>query len=321
MIFACILFFLLVAAVAAFLGISLKIFPTVCCRKPPRHTEFDDMFSETKHRLVGTERLRSAHDWFCAAATEELCVTSHDGLALYARVIPVRSGTRSKGVVMLFHGYRSSGVRDLCLQARLLHEADYDLLVADQRSHGRSEGKYICYGIRERYDVLRWRDEALRRFGDLPICFMGLSMGAATVLMAGGLVNPQDKNVKCVVADCPFSSPHQVISHVLKTRYNIPPMPIIYGVNLWCILIAKFSMRASTSAQSMADSHLPALIFHGTADDYVPPVQSEQILEIVEDGRVELCRVKDAGHAECFFYDEKLYTEKLLDFLEKNMKR
>lgn len=78
------------------------------------------------------------------------------------------------------------------------------------RAHGSSEGKCLTFGVKERYDCLAWINCAIERFGrDTKIFLYGISMGAATVLMAGGLDLPD--NVVGIVADCGYTSPTAII--------------------------------------------------------------------------------------------------------------
>lgn len=46
-------------------------------------------------------------------------------------------------------------------------------------------------------------------------------MGCATTLMAAGLDLPD--NVKGIIADCGFTSPWDIIRHVAKERFHLPP--------------------------------------------------------------------------------------------------
>ena len=61
-------------------------------------------------------------------------------------------------------------------------------------------------GVKERYDARDWAVWAKSHFGpEVPIFLMGVSMGAATVLLAAGLDLPA--NVCGIVADCGYTSP------------------------------------------------------------------------------------------------------------------
>ena len=55
----------------------------------------------------------------------------------------------------------------------------------EQRCCGESEGKYITFGAKEKWDVQRWAIYVSERNKEkLPIYLYGQSMGASAVLMA-----------------------------------------------------------------------------------------------------------------------------------------
>lgn len=131
--------------------------------------------------------MKAAQEYIRAHTREKVKLTSFDGLELAALYLPVE---RPRGTVIAFHGYRSLATIDFALEVEFLHRLGYDVLLPYQRSHGESQGKYITYGVKERFDCQRWARYAARRWGDRPLFLMGISMGAATVLMASGLELP-----------------------------------------------------------------------------------------------------------------------------------
>ena len=310
---------LLFVAICLF-GIGFYLFNRICKRQASRPQTFEAQFTEYKLSLATETRLRSDYEWFDENKTRDVCAISNDGLRLVATLIDAPKHTEPKGIILLFHGYHSNARRDFCMQLRILHNAGYHLLIADQRAHDRSDGKYICYGVKEAEDVLVWRKEASKIYGnELPIAFMGLSMGGATVLMSSALVDASDTSVRCVVADCPFSSPKSIVSHVMKNYNKIPPQPLLAFANFWCRWLARFSLDAPSAAECLKRSHLPALLFHGDADDYVPIIHSKKVVEL-SPKRAELITISGAKHAEAIYYDEKRYNEQLFAFLNKYMK-
>ena len=307
---------LFVLAILLFLS-GYVVFLKIAPRKDKRGEGFEEQFSEYRLEMATEERLHSDFDWFEEHRTRDICVTSRDGLRLIATVLEAKE---ARGIILLFHGYKSNARRDFCMHMKILHDAGYHLIVADQRSHSRSEGKYICFGTRESEDVTIWREKAAELYGkDMPVALMGLSMGGATVLMASALIDKADTAVRCVVADCPFSAPIDIVSHVMKNYNKIPPVPFVTFANFWCRWLASYSLNAPSSADKLAESHLPALLFHGTADDYVPPHHSEEVVRRSPD-RARLVLIEGAKHAESIYYDEKRYTDELLGFLEQHMK-
>ena len=113
---------------------------------------------------------------------EEVYITSHDGLKLHGKFY---EGQKDKPVIIFFHGYRANATRDGSGIHTLGTQKGLNILTITQRSHKESEGKTITFGIKEHRDCLCWIQYCNDRFGsNRPIILSGLSMGAATVLMA-----------------------------------------------------------------------------------------------------------------------------------------
>ena len=296
------------------------VFVRAIKRKTEREEVFEAQFSEYRLSAATETRLRTDYNWFDSHRTRELCITSEDGLRLHATLIEAPSEAPPKGVILLFHGFRSNPRRDFCMHMPILHSAGYHIIAVDQRSHGKSEGKYICYGTLESGDAILWRKKVAEIYGDMPVALMGISKGGATVLMASGRVSREDTAVRCIIADCPFSSPKSIISYVMRKFHRLPPEPALSFANFWSRLLAGFSISTVSNAEIFAESHLPALLFHGTADDFVPIFHSEAVAKAAPK-RAELVKFEGAKHAESIYYDEKKYVELLLSFLDKNMKK
>ncbi len=261
--------------------------------------------------------LQQARQWYDSRESEAVTLPTRDGLCLRGRLLLAEG--EPQGVVLLFHGYHSSPRRDLALQAQALHRAGYHLLLPFQRSHGESEGRYICFGVKERQDAADWCRFAVRRFGDtLPLALLGVSMGASTVLMAVELSLPA--SVRCLVADCGFTTPWAIIKKRLPQRHKLPAYPTIYFMNAWSRFLADFDYRQLHAAQTLAQSTLPALIIHGDADDYVPLSMAEEIVAARRVG-TELLVIPGAPHARAFATQPLRYEEVLLRFLTEHMKR
>ena len=313
-IFSAILFiFLIIAFTFAYI-----IFHQVSVRRKPKKPDIHSIFSQNKIDIVGEENIKNTLKWIEESISEHVCIQSEDGLKLHCSLI--NADESAKGVVIIFHGYRSFGARDFCQQLPMIHEAGYHIMLVDQRSHGQSEGKYIYYGTKEHRDALLWRKKASEIYGnELPIALFGLSMGGATVLMASGEIEKEDAQVKCVIADCPFYSPAEIIKYVLWKYFKIYPQPIIHLVKFWARLLADFNIDFPSCAEQAKKSSLPYLLFHGKKDEFVPTDCSVRIANSLGD-QARLVLVDEAQHAEAVYYNSELYKKELIEFLTKYMK-
>ena len=164
-----------------------------------------------------TEHIHRMIDQLAAVPYEEVKITSHDGLRLRGRYYHQRDGAP---LAICFHGYRGTPTRDFSGGSRVLAKLGYNMLLVEERAHCASEGHTISFGVNERKDCLAWVFHFHYRFPETEMLLVGVSMGAATVLMASAL--PLPDCVKGIIADCPFTEPLEIIKKTGKDMH-IPP--------------------------------------------------------------------------------------------------
>jgi fermentation-respiration switch protein FrsA (DUF1100 family) len=235
-------------------------------------------------------------------------IRSWDGVRLSARYYHHHDGAP---LLILFHGYRSMALRDSAGGFGLGRKAGMNVLAVDQRAHGRSGGRTITFGIKERKDCLSWIQFANRKFGeDTPILISGLSMGAATVLMAAGLNLPD--NVAGIMADCPYDS-HAGIIQKVAAEEEYPPKLVYPFVWLGALLFGHFRLTETTALDSVRGSRIPILLIHGADDRFVPCEMSKAITSANP-----LCSLHifpNAGHGLSYTSDPKRYEAIVFSFL------
>ncbi|MBR4206857.1 MAG: alpha/beta hydrolase [Clostridia bacterium] len=270
--------------------------------------------------------LQEGEKFIKSMLAEYVSIRSRDGLKLSARVYenPAR-----RGVFMLVHGYRSAGLNDFSGAVTSIWEMGYSLLIIDQRAHGRSEGKYICYGAFERYDVVEWAKFAAARWEGLPLVLDGVSMGSATVMMGAGAGYPE--NVRAIIADCGYTTPGAICRKTMKQWFKLPAFPVFYGGKLWTKLLAKYDLDGVSatdalrclSDKSMYEKPIPVLLAHGKADDFVPYSMSLENMKAFEDENgktadfAELFSVENADHGLAFLRDKPGYLAAIGRLLDK----
>lgn len=237
-------------------------------------------------------------------------ITASDGKELFGRYYHLKDGAP---VEILFHGYRSHPFRDCSGGHALARKMGYNTLVVDQRAHGKSGGKTITFGVKERLDCQLWAEYAATRFGEnTPILLSGLSMGAATVLMAAELDLP--KNVVCIMADSPYSSPTAIIEKVCADLHY--PVALCRPfLHLGALLFGRFRLDSCDAREAVRHTRIPILLIHGEADHFVPCQMSHEI-KSAGSGRIEAAIFPDAGHGLSYITDPKRYERVVFQFLD-----
>ena len=240
---------------------------------------------------------------------ESVTITSHDGLTLHGRYYHVKDGAP---LDIGFHGYKSSCVVDFSGGSNISFEMEHNLLLIDQRAHGKSQGWTISFGLKERHDLLRWVQYAIDRFGeDVEIYLYGVSMGGATVLMASEMDLPE--NVKAIVADCPYANAMDIILEVGKEMpiptWIMKPM-IILGARIY----GGFDVQETDAIQAVKNTKVPILIIHGDGDTFVPIAMSQAVRD-ANPQMVTHHAIAGAEHGISYLVDTQKYKEHVAAFM------
>ena len=240
---------------------------------------------------------------------EDVFMESFDGLRLHARYY---AGNEDAPLVIAFHGFRSMAARDFSGGMEYYYKHGVSLLLVDHRSHGESEGKAITFGVKERYDCLAWAIYADERFGGKKkILLTGISMGAATVLMASELDLPL--RVVGIIADCPYSAPADILLKIGRDL-KFPDAPSLFLLRNSARFLANFDLLESSAKTAVANTKAPILLIHGEADDFVPASMSEEIAKAAKEGMVEFYTFPDAAHGLSFLSDKERYKNLIKAF-------
>jgi len=264
------------------------------------------------------EAFEKLTDNLASHKSERVFISSFDGLKLSARYYHIKDGAP---IHILFHGYRSRADLDMVGAAYECMALSHNVLLVDQRAHGKSGGKNISFGINERQDLFAWCNFVISRFGENTEIFIwGVSMGAATVLMSLDL--PLPKNVLAAVADCPYSSPEAIIRRVGK-RIHLPVFLLFPFLKLGARIFAGLRLGGISAEKSLLESQIPVLLIHGEADNYVPCEMSEKMAKSAAAAGVDLRFIKfeNAAHAMCYLENAEEYGCAVRGFINEILER
>ena len=247
-------------------------------------------------------------------------IKSRDGLVLKGRLYK-KQKNKPRAVVIAVHGFHSGGLRDMGRFADMYSKNGFDYLIISQRSHFDSEGEYLTFGAKESLDVLDWVDIVRKIYApDIPIILHGVSMGAATVLIAAGiydnLVDDNSKpNIICCIADSPYDDIIGQIEYLLGERSNITKKIAIGLFKANMRLRAKANASDASPITSMANIKLPIMFIHGEDDRYVLPENSVRLYKACNSNVKELLLVEGAGHVCSYVLKPYEYEKAFVSFV------
>ena len=296
---------------AVYLAVTYYFFNFSCRRSRPGKGVGAQIASGMDAELAPyQDMIRRGRQFLESQTYEDVSITSYDGLTLRARLY---THPDAKGIVVAVHGYRSSGSRDFGAVCPFYYETlGCSILLIDQRACAQSEGKYITFGLRERYDVRDWCLFAAERFTGTPIMLGGISLGASTVLMASPILPAA---VKVILADCGYVSPWEELAWVAG-KMHVPAAILLPGVDMWCRLLAGFGLKEWTTIQALEENTRPVFFLHGRADDFVPFSNTPRNTAACA-APWTLFAVDGAGHGLSFCVDPEGYYRAVTAFLDE----
>ena len=294
-------------------GIFAAFFMINCFVKRPAKGWPDPFLHLSGTRAPFEKELTESKEWLSEKNPEQVSVTSFDNLKLTALVLEAENPEKASGTIVFMHGYHSRAYFEFSGFYQYFYKKNYNIILADQRSHGNSEGDFLTFGIKERYDCKRWIEFANKRFSEeKPVYLCGVSMGCSTVLMTLGLDLP--KNVKGVIADCGYTSPAEIVSLCIKRDYHLPSVLFMPFINLGMRIKCGYSLYEYSVQKALEENQIPILFVHGTNDKFVPFYMGKANYESCKAPKKFL--QTDAGHAVSFLHDTKEYTAALDEFLK-----
>ncbi len=246
---------------------------------------------------------------------ESADIISFDGLRLHADFLRGEPGTK---VTMIFcHGYKSEAAFDFAAMYDFYRSLGYNLVYLNMRAHGKSGGKYIGFGVLDRFDVQSWAKKVAELFPDTSIFLHGMSMGAASILQSADL--ELDPAVCGIIADCGFSSTNEVFRNLVGGLYHLPATPFVDIFEAVNRMTAGYGFTDADSVRSMEKSRLPLAYICGECDRYVPLDMAMRIYNACVQDKVLLI-AEGAGHAASFMTENEKYRNLITEFINTHRK-
>lgn len=244
---------------------------------------------------------------------EEVFTTSFDGLKLHGYQV-LNKDTNKWAITV--HGYMTDAF-SLSTKALHYYEIGYNVLAIDLRGHGKSKGNYIGMGYHDAKDLIEWIKYINSKYSDAEILIHGVSMGAATVMIASSL-DELPTNVKVIIEDCGYTCALEQFKFQLKKLFNLPSFPILNIANIAVKIKAGYFLNEASPIEAVKNSKVPMMFIHGDKDTFVPFYMLDELYDACSSEKSKLV-VKEASHAHAEDENPDLYWSQIDKFVNKYM--
>lgn len=247
------------------------------------------------------------------APAENWQVESRDDLHLKLHATHFSPGVPSNKWVIVVHGYGCTEANSWYIAANYL-QMGWHVLTPDLRASGKSEGRYLTLGYRESDDLELWASRIAQEYPKAKVVLHGVSMGAATVMIAAGKEN-LPRNVVAAVEDCGYTSAYDELAGQLTSSFRIPAFPMMDLLDWRCRRVAGFSLHDAVPIEAVRHARVPLLFIHGTKDTLVPPEMAQELYDAADAPAKELLYIDGAAHAAASQKDQETYFRTVARFV------
>ena len=214
------------------------------------------------------------------------------------------------------HGFKNEAATMGVYAKPYYEKYKMNVLIPDLRGHGESDGKIIGMGYLDREDILFWADRIVKQDPQALILLHGMSMGAATVLLATGEKLPE--NVKACVADSAYTTALEEAAGVYlrMDHHPIPVKPLMRTVRRLTLSLSRYDLDKAAPILAVRKSLTPTLFIHGEKDGFIPPSMMPLLYRAAACPKAFLW-IRGADHVEGIDKDPETYWKGIERFLNR----
>ncbi|PJM80123.1 alpha/beta hydrolase [Bifidobacterium scaligerum] len=277
-------------------------------------------YLQTPHADAAEEY--EAAQWF-ADAKQPVTTFSEDGLKLHGWLFDSDCvSPRPHLYAICMHGYTGTPA-EMAKYAHRFARLGFTVLVPAQRCHELSEGRFVGMGWLERRDLMCWIRLIVESDPEARILLDGISMGAATVMMAAG--EPDlPRNVVAAIEDCGYCSVWEQFLYNAKGMYHLPrrwmAVPTVAAMSLISKHLAGYDFKEASSINALRHTTIPMMFIHGSNDTFVNPVFLDRNFAACSSIDRERLLVPGAAHAMSASTHPELYWRRVTNFITRTFK-
>ncbi len=247
-----------------------------------------------------------------AMRSDTLAIAVENGLILRGYFLHANL-LRPKGTIIMVHGI--GGFKEGFLgYSKILVDNGFNVILYDQRGHGKSDGKYCTFGFYEKHDISKFVDIAETKFPKLPVGIHGSSLGGAVALQALAI----EKRLRFGIVESTFHRLEDIVMEYGQDYFKFKSRWLAQRVLSKSALIANYKPFDVKPIEAAAQIEQPMLVIHGDKDTKIPIAFNQENYAALRSQDKEFYTVHGAGHLDVGSVGGAVYLSKVIAFFDKH---
>lgn len=194
-------------------------------------------------------------------------------------------------------------------------QAGMNVLVIDQRAHGKSDGTHNTIGVKEHKDILAWVRLLEQTYGIKEIWFHGICIGSVSAILA--MTSPDCPNsVKGLVTEGCFVSFRETFKrHMMDI--NRPVFPVLDEVMLKIKHQAGADVYKTAPIQYISKIKQKVLFLYGKEDKFSIPSRSQQLFDKCRSADKKLVWFEHGPHSHLRLHNTEQYDQAIINYVNQ----
>lgn len=190
----------------------------------------------------------------------------------------------------------------------------FNILVIDNRSHGKSDGKISSLGFKEHRDLLNWCKMLHDDFGNQMIVMHGICIGASNALFALTADDCPDY-ISAMVAEGMFTTFYESLkNHIREAKQSV--QPALEEIRGYIRLFSGYDIKKDGPIFRIHKLKKPILMFQSKEDKYSLPEKAKTLYAKCPAPK-RLVYFDKGAHSHIKINASAKYDEEIIDFLRK----
>jgi uncharacterized protein len=228
----------------------------------------------------------------------------------------IRHDSVQRPVIVLLHGVGNCKERWLPT-AQWLWSEGYSTVMMDSRAHGQSGGNYCTYGYKEKKDIALLMDYLLARDSTLRIGIWGHSLGGAIALQSMAY----DPRIAFGIVESTFSDFRNIVYDYQWRMFKVSSHTFADNVIHRAALQGDFDPDSIKPCEAAARVKCPVFMSHGTEDERISYNYGQFNFNHLASTDKQFYPVQGAHHNDLSTYGGSAYTESIMAFLKRVLKK